>query len=69
LNEKAKAIIDEIHRADEWGLKQANSTSHNQTSVLTRRADVLVEAETKLSLAALKYAGLQAAAVSPIHAK
>lgn len=56
LNDKAKAIIDEIARADEWGLEKAdfNLPQSDLGSEPTR--DALVDAETKVSLAALKYA-------------
>lgn len=56
LNDKAKAIIDEIARADEWGLEPAdfNLPQSDLGSEPTR--DALVDAETKVSLAALKYA-------------
>ena len=56
LNEKAKAIIDEIHRADEWGLEASQFDLPQSDLGADPARDVLVEAETKLSLAALKYA-------------
>ncbi len=56
LNDKAKAVIDEIRRADDWGL-EASAFDLPQTELGAEPSrDVLVDAETKVSLAALKYA-------------
>lgn len=56
LNDKAKAIIDELRRADDWGL-EATDFDLPQVDLGTEPTrDALVDAETKVSLAALKYA-------------
>jgi L,D-transpeptidase YcbB len=56
LTAKAKAIIDEIRRADDWGLEAADFDVPVSDLGPEPTRDVLVDAETKVSLAALKYA-------------
>lgn len=56
LTDKAKAIIDEIRRADDWGLEAADFELPQGNLGGEPTRDALVEAETKVSLAALKYA-------------
>lgn len=56
LNDKAKAIIDEVRRADDWGLEASDFDLPQPDLGSEPTRDALVEAETKVSLAALKYA-------------
>lgn len=57
---KATALIEEIRKADDWGLKAADFTIPDLQTASTAGTPVperqLVDAETGLSLAALKYA-------------
>lgn len=55
LTAKAKAVIDEIRRADDWGLEAA-AFDVPATVVAGGDRDSLVAAEMKVSVAALKYA-------------
>lgn len=56
LSAKAKAVIDEIRRADDWGLEAADFDLPVADLGNEPSRDALVDAETKISLAALKYA-------------
>ncbi len=53
---KAKEVIDEIRRADDWGLEADDFDLPATDMGNEPTRDVLVDAETKISLAALKYA-------------
>ena len=55
LNAKAKAVISEINKADDWGL-DAKAFELPQLASGQTTPDALGEAEAKLTLAALKYA-------------
>jgi murein L,D-transpeptidase YcbB/YkuD len=55
FNAKAKAVINEIKNADEWGL-EASAFDLPEELAAQSAADVQGAAEVKLSLAALKYA-------------
>lgn len=56
LTAKAKAVIDEIKRADDWGLEAADFDLPPPDLGSEPTRDALVDAETRISLAALKYA-------------
>ncbi|MCB1505731.1 MAG: L,D-transpeptidase family protein [Hyphomicrobiaceae bacterium] len=56
LTAKAKALIDEIKRADDWGLDAADFDLPPTDLGADPGTDVLVDAETRISIAALKYA-------------
>lgn len=56
LSAKAKAVIEEIRRADDWGLEAADFDLPVADLGNEPSRDALVDAETKISLAALKYA-------------
>ncbi|MCB1513588.1 MAG: L,D-transpeptidase family protein [Hyphomicrobiaceae bacterium] len=53
---KGKAVIEEIRRADDWGLEAAEFDLPSSELLSPATANALVDAETKLSIAALKYA-------------
>ena len=55
LSDKARAVIDEVRRADDWGLRSSDFTLPELTAAQAS-PQAAAEAEIKLTLAVLKYA-------------
>ena len=55
LSDKARAVIDEVRRADDWGLRSGDFTLPELAPAQTS-PQAAAEAEIKLTLAVLKYA-------------
>ena len=55
LSDKASAVIAEVRRADDWGLRTRDFTLPQQTAAETS-PEAAAEAEIKLSLTVLRYA-------------
>ena len=55
LSDKARAVIAEVRRADDWGLRSSDFTLPQLTAAETS-PEAAAEAEIKLTLTVLKYA-------------